>query len=103
MKFKTGDQLDNHISCVLQLVAQQSEDKSSYMLLIGYIEKHKQICNESDCPLKAENKKIKAASIQNMDYNCEQIVKQVDRMFKAGIKKFSDCTKLRMSFALFQL
>jgi hypothetical protein len=41
MKFKTGDELDNHISCVLQLVAQQSGDKSSYMLLIGYIEKHK--------------------------------------------------------------
>lgn len=38
-----------------------------------------------------------------MDYNCEKVLKQVDRMFKAGIKKFSDCTKLRMSFALFQL
>jgi hypothetical protein len=41
MKFKTGDELGNHISCLLQLVAQQSRDKNSYMLLIGYIEKHK--------------------------------------------------------------
>lgn len=63
MKLKTGDELDNHISCVLQLVSQQSGDKSSYMLLIGYIEKHKQVCNQSDCPLKVETKKTKTASV----------------------------------------
>jgi hypothetical protein len=41
LKFKTGDQLDAHLSYVLQLVGSQAEDKNSYMLLIGYIEKHK--------------------------------------------------------------
>lgn len=38
-----------------------------------------------------------------MDYNCGQVLKQVERMFKSGIKKFPDCTKLRMSFSFFQL
>ena len=37
LKFKTGDQLDAHLSYVLQLVGSQAEDKNSYMLLIGYI------------------------------------------------------------------
>jgi hypothetical protein len=71
------------------------------MLLIGYIEKHKEICNESDCPLKAERKRHNAED--NMEYICSQVIKQLDRMFKNGIKKFSDCTKLRMSYAFFQL
>jgi hypothetical protein len=37
LKFKTGEELDAHISYVLQLVCTQGEDKNSYMLLIGYI------------------------------------------------------------------
>lgn len=31
------------------------------------------------------------------------MLKQVERMFKAGVKKFPECTKLRMSFAFFHL
>jgi len=41
LKFKTGEQLDSHIAYVLQLIGSQGDDKNSYMLLIGYIEKHK--------------------------------------------------------------
>lgn len=41
LKFKSGEQLEAHISYVLQLIGGQSTDKNSYMLLIGYIEKHK--------------------------------------------------------------
>jgi len=37
LKFKTGTMLDSHLSSVLQLVEMQRTDKSSYMLLIGYI------------------------------------------------------------------
>jgi len=28
------------------------KDKNAYMLLSGYIEKHKETCDEVDCPLK---------------------------------------------------
>lgn len=38
-----------------------------------------------------------------MEYSCNQVLKQVERMFKNGIKKFPDSTKLRMSYAFFQL
>ena len=31
------------------------------MLLIGYIEKHKEICTEEDCPLKQTKKKIQVS------------------------------------------
>lgn len=38
-----------------------------------------------------------------MEYSCQQVLKQVDLMFKSGIKKFPNCTKLRLSYAFFQL
>lgn len=41
LKFRNGDELENHITYVLQLIENQKKDKNSYMLLIGYIEKHK--------------------------------------------------------------
>jgi hypothetical protein len=93
--------LDAHNSYVLQLVASQKEDKNSYMLLIGYIEKHKEICKETDCPLKIDHKK--RAGENNMQHSCSLVLKQVERMFKSGIKKFPECTKLRLSYAFFQL
>lgn len=101
LKFKSGEQLEQHISYVLQLVGSQGSDKNSYMLLIGYIEKHKEICNEADCPLKGERRKKKGDD--SMDYSCQQMLKQIERMFRSGIKKFPECTKLRISFAFFQL
>ena len=86
---------------MLQLVGSQATDKNSYMLLIGYIEKHKEVCTETDCPLKSEHKRRKGED--SMDFSCQQVLKNVDRMFKSGIKKFPDCTKLRMSYAFFFL
>lgn len=71
------------------------------MLLIGYIERHKELCNELDCPLKVEKRKKKDKD--TMAYNCAQLIKQIERMFKTGLKKFPDCTKLRLSFAFFNL
>lgn len=41
--------------------------------------------------------------MDNMDSLCEQLLLQIDRMFTAGLKKFPDCTKLRLSFAFFYL
>ena len=41
LKFKSGEQLDSHLAFVLQLLENKLTDKNAYMLLIGYIEKHK--------------------------------------------------------------
>jgi len=38
-----------------------------------------------------------------MDTLCTQLLGQIDRMFTAGLKKFPDCTKLRLSYAFFHL
>lgn len=41
LKFKSGQQLEGHLRYVLQLLQNQEQDKNSYMLITGYIEKHK--------------------------------------------------------------
>jgi hypothetical protein len=40
LKFKSGEELESHLQYVLQLLHKRNEDKNSYMLLLGYIEKH---------------------------------------------------------------
>ena len=37
LKFKSGEQLDEHLRCILMLIQTKEKDKNSYMLLIGYI------------------------------------------------------------------
>lgn len=41
LKFRSGEDLEAHLKYVLQLIQNREKDKNSYMLLIGYIEKHK--------------------------------------------------------------
>ena len=33
----------------------------------------------------------------------EKLLRQLERMYKLGIKKYPTCTRLRLSFAFFQL
>lgn len=72
------------------------------MLLIGYIEKHKEVCNEEDCPLKTTKKK-KDSDVGEMEENCRLLIKQLDRMYLNGIRKYPRSTKLRLSYAFFHL
>lgn len=60
---------------VLELICNQKDDKNSSMLLIGYIERHKEMCNEGDCPLRIEKKKRRGTD--SMEYNCAQLLKQI--------------------------
>jgi hypothetical protein len=57
LKFRSGEELEAHLQYVLQLIHNRDKDKNSYMLLLGYIEKHIEICMEENCPLKV--KKLK--------------------------------------------
>ena len=45
------------------------------MLLIGYIEKHKDLCQEEDCPLKVKRVKKKKAGENEMDEQCNNLLK----------------------------
>ena len=38
-----------------------------------------------------------------MDENCKLLIVQLERMYKQGIKKFPNCTKLHISFAFFYM
>lgn len=40
------------------------------MLLIGYVEKHKETCQEEDCPLKLKRQKRKNAIETEMEETC---------------------------------
>lgn len=101
LKFKSGRELESHLVYVLQLVQNQDEDKNTYMLMTGYIEKHKEICVEDDCPFKSKKKRHRL--ISEKEDLTEKLLKQLERMYKLGIKKYPTCTRLRLSFAFFQL
>jgi len=77
------------------------------MLIIGYCEKHKETCDEDDCPLKIDKKVEKDAKdktgVSDMNDLCNNLVLVINRMYKIGVKKFPDSTELRINYAIFLL
>lgn len=63
MKFRSGKQVRDHIRYVVELIDNREKSKNSYMLLIGYVEKHKEVCELEDCYLKSKIKLKKKMSI----------------------------------------
>ncbi|KAL4426723.1 hypothetical protein ABPG74_006095 [Tetrahymena malaccensis] len=102
IKFTSGDQIQAHIKQVLQLIDYYKTDINSKILLIGYIEKHKEICLEEDCFLKMKKSKKKSKENQNeMEEACQNLIKELNRVYLNGVKKFPASTKLRISYAFF--
>ncbi|EGR30840.1 PAS domain S-box family protein [Ichthyophthirius multifiliis] len=110
MKFRSGEQIQGHLRYVLQLIGDQKKDKNAYILLIGYVEKHKETCQEEDCPLKRINNQQQGGKkkqqqqqlvLSEMDDICNNLIKEIDRIYQNGLKKFPTCTKLRISYAFF--
>ncbi|EAR82219.2 PAS domain S-box protein (macronuclear) [Tetrahymena thermophila SB210] len=100
-KFRSGEQIQGHLRYVLELIGTQKTDRNSYMLLIGYVEKHKEVCQEEDCPLKIKKtRKGKHADIE-MDEIIKNLIKELGRLYQNGLRKFPTCTKLRLSYAFF--
>jgi hypothetical protein len=56
---------------------------------------------DDDCPLQM-TKKLNKSSTEKEDLH-DKFLLLIERMYKLGIKKYPDCTKLRLSFAFFQL
>ncbi|KAL4460692.1 hypothetical protein ABPG72_017168 [Tetrahymena utriculariae] len=103
MKFRSGEQIQSHLRYVLTLIQDYKNDRKSYMLLIGYVEKHKETCPEEDCPLK--KKKMRRG--KQLDIEIEEVIKnlirELGRLYQNGLRKFPTCTKLRLSYAFFLL
>ena len=64
--------MNDHIIYILQLIDRYSktDDKNAYILIRGYIIKHIETCEESDCPLKwhiKEQKRLKNKKNKNKE------------------------------------
>lgn len=99
IKFKNDDDLLDHLKLILLLVKRQKKDKDSHLLLVGYIQKHQEICLETDCPLKIGNNKN--VSPNDMDDMIARLIKVIERLYISGIKKFKLSIRLRISYAFF--
>ena len=84
---------------MLQLVQDQENDRAAYILLLGYSEKHKETCQEEDCPLKVAGMDENA----DMAQLCKSLILVIDRLYHLGLKKFPESTTLRISYAIFLL
>ena len=100
VKFESGQDLVDHIQYILRLVEKSGSSKQSYLYLIGYMQKHKEICNETDCPLK--NVKNKGDLI-SFNMSLIALYQTINRLFEQGIKKFKKSIPLRISYAFFLL
>lgn len=99
IKFKDDDDLLDHLKLILLLIKRHEKDKESHLLLVGYIQKHQEICMESDCPLKTGNRKN--VSLIDMEETIARLIKVIERLYISGIKKFKRSIRLRISYAFF--
>jgi hypothetical protein len=56
-KFQNGQEIQSQIRYILKLLEWQATSRNAAILLDGYIEIHKQTCNQEDCPLKQKTVK----------------------------------------------
>ena len=67
------------------------------MLLIGYVEKHKETCQEEDCPLKLKRQKRKNAIETEMEETCQNLLKVLKKNYILSVcinfRKSTECIK----------
>lgn len=68
------------------------------MLLIGYIEKHKETCKYNDCYFKFSRRRNTELDMNDM---IRGLIQELEKMFKDGIKKFPKSAELKIFYALF--
>jgi len=101
-RFKTSEDLLEHLRFVLQLIDTYKTDKNASILLTGYIEKHKDTCEEEDCPLKVtRRRRLSTGGTNQLDETILGLTLVVDRMYQIGIKKFKASVKLRLAYCVF--
>lgn len=117
-KFQSAHELASHIRYVLKLLAEESTNKESAILLDGYIEIHIRTCNKDDCPLKRKvEKNVREGSPHSMFQaphhhtstmnhhgggseekqhpKTKLLIETIYKMFFHGIKKYTDLYERR--------
>ena len=102
IKYKRAQDLIDHIHYVLKLIEGHESNKQYYLFLIGYIQKHKEMCLETDCPLKLVNSTETFTKIDFKE-SLRALIQVIDRLYELGIKKFKRSIQLRISYAFFLL
>lgn len=104
IKFETANELMDHLRLVQQLIEKHKTDRNSYLLLAGYIEQHRDVCLEDDCPLKAKKKRKDKVELEmSFDEAISRLTQVIDRLYVAGLKEFKKHARLRIAYALFLL
>ena len=81
----------------------ENDDKIAHILLVGFIEKHKETCPEVDCSLRLQTIRNGKNIDQNFLEQMKNLAKEINRMYLNGLKKFPNSVKLRLSYAFFTL
>jgi hypothetical protein len=101
MKFESPNEILDHLKMILLLIERQKTDNNAYLMLVGYIQKHKEICPEHDCPLKVTKPSQSDASDEKE--TIIRLIRVIERLYISGTKKFKKSVKLRISYAFFLL
>lgn len=103
IKFESAKELIDHTRFVLQLMEYHKKDKQSYLVLVGYMQKHKIVCPQPDCPLKVTTPKIRNLENEEKKEWETKLLQVIDRMYESGINKFRLSVRLRIMYAFFLL
>lgn len=101
IKFESAQELIDHLRFVLLLVENHRRDKDSYLVLVGYIQKHKLVCPNPLCPLKINNLKLVKSEEEESKSWMKKLLLTIEIIYEQGIRKFRNSARLRITFAFF--
>lgn len=90
--------LESVMRAILFLLSHQNEEPEQFEELTTFIQNHIEICNETDCPLKALKKEDE--DFINPAASQAQILEALERMFLAALKK-ENSIRMRIDYAVF--
>ena len=98
------------IKYLLSLILQKDSDKTSILIINGFVNCHEINCNIPDCPLKSyvlnymelsKDKKKKSNLIKVNEDNSKLLNAFLGRLYIMGLAKFPKCTSLRISYVFY--
>lgn len=101
IKFESAQKMIDHVRFVLQLVERHRRDKQSYLVLVGYVEKHKLVCPLPNCCLKMSSFKLLKSEGEDAKEWVKKLFLMLEQMFDQGVRKFKTSVKLRIAYAFF--
>jgi len=97
-KFSKGEQIQHQLRTFLEIVDNIEHNRSSLIILKGYIHIFEDTCTTQDCDLKRYREEINQGKISHTN-----LLLHAQHLYQLGINRFPSCTSLRVSFAFFLL